>query len=71
VEYKKLNNFFSKEPSKKDVRSQGEGVVQFGHFADKGGSSLFTCGCPHFLLQKALDFSEFVVCPHGQLRGLS
>jgi len=30
------------------------------------GEGFFRCGRPHFLVQKTLDFSKFMVCPHGQ-----
>jgi len=34
--------------------------------------SYFRCRCPHFLVQKTLEFSKFMVCGHGQEgRGLS
>jgi len=34
--------------------------------ADKWERGLFRCARPHFLAQKKLDFSKFMVCPHGQ-----
>jgi len=44
-----------KRPFIKDVRSQGGGVVQCGHFTDKGS---FICGRPHFLAKKNFGFFE-------------
>jgi len=32
---------------RKDVRSQRVGVVQFGHFMDKGKGEFYRCGRPH------------------------
>jgi len=40
-------------------------VVKCGRFADKVGG-VFKCRRPHFLVQKTLDFSELMVCLHGQ-----
>jgi len=55
---------FPKRLSIKYVCSQGgRRFVRCRHFADKG---VFRCGSPHFLVQKASDFSKFTVCPHGQ-----
>jgi len=48
----------------KDVGSQG--VVQCGHFSDKGEGRFFRCGLKHFLVKKNSDFSKFMVCSHGQ-----
>jgi len=31
-----------------------------------GGERVFKCKRPHFLVQKASEFSKFIVCPHGQ-----
>jgi len=36
------------------------------------GQGFFRCGSPRFFVQKLLDFSKFMVCPHGQEKeGLS
>jgi len=45
-------------PFIKDVHSK-EGL-----YNKKG--EFFRCECPHLLVQKTLDFSKFMVCPHGQ-----
>jgi len=50
-------------------RSQGEGVVQCGHLANKGERGwvgFFRCGRPHFLALKTSSFLKFMMCPHGQ-----
>jgi len=44
----------------------GEGVIQYGNFADKRGRGYFKCGRPHILVQNTSDFLKFMVCPHGQ-----
>jgi len=55
--------FFAKRPSTKDVRTQKEGVVQCGHFSDKGERGFFRCGRPHFLMQKTRIFRN-LWCVH-------
>jgi len=39
----------------KDVRSQGERVVQFGHFANRG-REVIQMRSPHFLVEKTSHF---------------
>jgi len=52
------------------VHPHSGGGEQYGHFADKG--RFISCGRSHFLMQKTLDFLQFMVCLHGQgVRGLS
>jgi len=45
------------------LRMEG-GFVQCGYFADKGGFS--DADARTFWCKKTLDFSKFMVCPHGQ-----
>jgi len=46
----------------KEVRSQREGVCP----VRTRGRGFFRSGRPQFLVQKASNFSKFLVCPHGQ-----
>jgi len=59
---------------KRRLQSEKVRFVQYGHCMDmeKGEGRFFTCGRPHFLVQKAYDFSKFMVCPYGkrEMRGI-
>jgi len=56
-----------KGPSIKDVRSQGgRGFCPVRILRTRGEWGFFRRGRLHFLEQKTLDFSKFLVCPHGQ-----
>jgi len=63
--------YFTKGLSIKDIRGQGEGVVQCGHFSDKGGGGSSDVDVRTFWC-KSSDFSKFMVCPREQRgRGLN
>jgi len=64
----KVSNIAScsnKGPSIKNVRSQGGGgLLSSADILRTRG--FIKCGRPHFLAQKTSNFSELMVCPHGQ-----
>jgi len=42
------------------------GGKEFVQFCGQGERRFFRCGRPHFFAQKTLDFSKFMVRPHGR-----
>jgi len=55
-----------------DLRSQEGGwFIQYWHFSDKSGDGeILQMRTSALLVQKTSDFSNFIVCPHKQWRGV-
>jgi len=52
---------------KRRPQSGRRGFVQCGHFSDKGALQMWTS---ELFGAKILEFSKFMVCPHGQVGGV-